>query len=415
MAIHHLHRSWLAFAIEPTQAAVIADWDADGYLVDHLEADPGVISQSLVDDATLETSVFDERLALKGIRNQDSLKIKLNWHGTGSVTASGDAVTQTPLMKVLEHCWGGQVRTKSTTCTGGTALIPELASVDTISPGVFIGFEDLGDPGRVHIRRVLAVNTLAVTLDQGLPFTPANGDKAHGTCATYLDEEAIEDTTDGNKTLAWRIERSGSDAVYEFRGTASNLAINVGRNAPPSLELSVMAGNFAHEGLTKESWTQTPSGQAPLACGRDTKLFLQVYGTHTNTDPHAFSVAVETGVNRTPIDTMVEVEAGMEGRAGYSLGRGRTFMSATLTPMTKAWEVALQADTIYKGRYAQVAQAGKAWAVHCSRMEIAETPKFATASDTQATSVKFMAFQDLTNADASNQRLWKSRIILVQA
>lgn len=415
MAINHLHRSWLAFAVEPTQAAVIADWDGDGYLLDHLEADPGVISQSLVDDATLETSVWGERLALKGIRNQDSLKVKLNWHGTGSVTASGDAVTQTPLMKVLEHCWGGQVRTESTTCTGGTALIPELASVDTISPGVFIGFEDAGDPGRVHIRRVLAVNSLAVTIDQALPFTPANGDKAHGTCATYLDEDAIEDTTTGSKTLAWRIERSGTEAVYEFRGTAANLAIIVGRNAPPSLELSVMAGNFAHEGLTKESWTQTPSGQAPLVCGRDTKLYIQEYGTHTSTDLHASSVAVETGVNRTPIDTMVEVDDGMEGRAGYCVGRGKTHMSVTLVPQSKAWEVALQADTLYKGRYAQVAQAGKAWAVHCSRMEIAETPKFGAASDAQATIVKFKAHPDLTNADASNSKLWTSKIILVQA
>ncbi|MBL9105193.1 MAG: hypothetical protein JNL82_29880 [Myxococcales bacterium] len=415
MGINHLHRSWLAFAVEPTQAAVIEDWDGDGFLLDHLEADPGVIAQSLVDDMTLETSVWDERLALKGIRNQDGLKIKLNWHGTGSVTAAGDAVAQTPLMRVTEHCWGGQVRTESTTCTGGTALIPTLTSVDTISPGVFIGFEDFGDPGRVHIRRVLAVNTLSVTLDQALPFTPANGDKAHGTSATYLDEEAIEDTTTGNKTLAWRIERSGSEAVYEFRGTASNLAINVGRNAPPSLELSVMAGNFAHEGLTKESWTQTPSGQAPLVCGRDTKLFLQVYGTHTSTDLHTSAVAVETGVNRTPIDSMVEVDAGMEGRTGYCVGRGKTFLSVTLVPQTKAWEVALQANTIYKARYAQVAQAGKAWAVHFSRLEIAETPKFGPASDAQATSVKFKAHPDLTNSDASNQKLWRSKIILVQA
>ena len=79
MGINHLHRSWLAFAVEPTQAAIIADWDADGFLVDHLEADPGVIAQSLVEDATLETSVWDERLFLKGLRTQDGLKIKLNW------------------------------------------------------------------------------------------------------------------------------------------------------------------------------------------------------------------------------------------------------------------------------------------------------------------------------------------------
>ena len=53
MAINHLHRSWLAFAVEATQGALITDWDGDGVLVDHLEADPGAIAQSLIEDATL--------------------------------------------------------------------------------------------------------------------------------------------------------------------------------------------------------------------------------------------------------------------------------------------------------------------------------------------------------------------------
>lgn len=415
MGINHLHRSEVAFAIEPTQAAIITNWDGDAFLIDHLEADPGAISQSLLEDMTLERSAFDERLYIKGVRNQDGAKVKVNWHGTGAVTASGDAVAQTPLMRLLEHAWGGQVRTESTTCTGGTALIPELTSVDTLSPGCFVGFEDLGDPGRVHIRRILSITALAVTLDQALGFVPGAGDKAHGCAITYLDEEVIEDTTTGNKTLAWRIQRSGTEAVYELRGTIANLAINFARNAPPSLELAILGGNFAHETLTKTTWTQTPSGQAPLACGRDTKLFLQTYGVNTSTDVHAATVAIETGVARTVIDTQTEVDARMEGRAGYSLGRAKTFFSTTLVPQTKAWEVALQAETLYKVRYSQIAQAGKAWALHMSRVEIAETPKFAPANDAQATSLKFKARPDLLNEDASNQKLWRSKIILVQA
>lgn len=414
MAIHHAHRSRLAYAREATQAAPITDWNGDGHVVDHWEADPGTISQSLVDDPALEVSAFDERSYLKGIRNQDNLKIKIPWHGSEVVTASGDAVAQTELMEIVEHCWGGQVRTESTTCTGGSAAAPALASVDTISPGCFIGFEDADDPGRVHIRRVLSIAALVVTLDQALPFTPANGDKAHGCAVTYLDEEVLEDSTVGDRTLAWRVERSGPDAVYEWVGTKANLAITFARNAPPNIELSVMAGNFKHETLTAETWTQTSAGQAGLVCGRDTKLFLQVYGTHTNIERHDASVAVETGVSILPIDTITEVDSLMEGRAGYTLGRAKTFVTTTLVPMTKDWEVGLQANTMYKLRYAQVAQAGKAWAIHFSRVEIAETPKFGVNA-AQSSSVKFKAHPDLVNSSASNQKMWRSKIILVQA
>lgn len=417
MGINHGHRSWLAYAREATQAAVITDWDADGHLVDHWEADPGTISQSLIDDPALEVSAWDERQYIKGIRNQDGLKIKKPWHGAEAVTADAAQVAQTDLMEILEHCWGGQTLGTSTTCTGGTALIPTVASLTGIEAGQFLGFEDLGDPGRVHIRRVLsvAVETKALTLDQGLPFAPANGDKAHGCAVTYLDEDVLEDSTAGDRTFAWRVERSGTEAVYEWRGTKANLALQVARNAPPSIELSVMAGNFAHEGLTKEAWTQTPSGQAPLACGRDTKLFLQTYGVHTSIDRHDASFAVETGVNITPIDTDVEVDQGMEGRAGYTLGRAKTTATVNLVPQAKAWEVALQAGTFYKLRYAQVAQAGKAWAIHMSRVEIAETPKFNLTNDAQATSIKFKAHPDLVNATPANAKRWRSKIILVQA
>lgn len=415
MAINHLHRSWLAFAFESTQGAVIADWDADGFLVDHLEADPGTIAQSLIEDATLNVRAFTKRRMIKGIRNNDNLKVKLNWHGSEAVAAATVAVAQTSLMKLLEHCWGGQVRTKSTTCTGGTALIPELTSVDTISPGVFIAFEDLGDLGRCHIRRVLAVNALAVTLDQGLPFTPANGDKAHGCAATYIDEDVLEDSTTGNKTLAWRHERSGTEAVYEYIGTKATLALTLPRNAPPSLELGVFAANFEHETLTKTTWTQTPAGQAPLAIGRDTKLFLQTYGTHTSTDLHCQQMAVETGVPVVPIDTITKVDARMEARAGYSIQPADTTVTPVIVPFDDEYEAALQADATYKLRFAQIAQAGKCWAVHISRCEIAETVKFSPVNSVQGAALKLRAHEDLANADASNAALWRSKIILVQA
>lgn len=412
MAFKHSHKHWLAYAVEPTQGALIADWDADGQLVDHLEADPGVIAQSLLVDATLNTRAYTKRNMIKGVRNHDALKVKMNWHGSEVVTADTVTVVQTPLMEILAHCFGGQLLTKSTTLTGGTALIPEVAATTSLTAGAFVGFEDLDDPGRVHIRRILVITALALTLDQGLPFTPANGDKAHGCAITYIDEDVLEDSSAGSRTFAWRLEKE-AEAVWEAIGTKAGLGLTFARNAPPSVDLSIFAANFRHETLTKTVWTQTAAGKAPLAVARDTKLFIQTYGVNTSTDLHCSALAVETGVMPAPIPTLTEVEARMEGRGGYTIEPTDTTYTVGIIPQENDWETGLQAYTMYKLRYAQVAQAGKAWAVHSSRVEICETPKW-QAMVAQGSSVKYVAHEDLENTDSSNAKLWRSKIILVQ-
>lgn len=417
MAIEHLYKSWCAFYPETTQGDPPADWDADGFLIDHLEADPSSITQSLVEDATLNTRAKTKRAKIFGLRNIEGVKIGLNFHGAEVETSDTQQVAQTALAKVLEHCMGGQQRGYSTTATGGTALIPTVAAGTGIDEGVFLGFEDQDDPGRVHIRRVLSWNLggLAATLDQALPFTPTNGDKVHGCIMSYIDEDVLEDSEAGPYTWSWRIEK-GTEAVWDIVGSKANFAMSFPRNAPPRIDLTVMAAKWFHENLTKESWTQTPAGKAPLAIGPDSKVFLQTYGTNTDQTYCIGSFAMEPGVNILPIDTVVTAEgSNMEGRCGYTIGQADTTATVQLVPFDDDWETALQARTFKKMRYSQVAQAGKAWAVHFSRAEITETPKHQAVSNAQGVNVKFCAHEDLENTNASNAKLWRSTIVIVQA
>lgn len=419
MAIEHPYKSWLAFFEETTQGdgPVGEDWDGDGVLIDHLEVDPSAIVQSWVVDATLNTRAKTIRKNIPGLKNVEGVKVGLNWHSVGVETASGNQVSETAHTKVCKHLLGGQQRGYSTTCTGGTASIPVVASGTGIDEGVFLGFEDADDPGRVHIRRVVSWNLggLAATLDQALPFTPANGDKVHACVMSYIDEDVLEDSEDGPYTWSWRIEK-GVEAVWNLHGSKANFSMSFPRNAPPRMDLTVMAATFRHETLTKETWTQTPAGFAPLAIAPDTKIFLQTYGTYTDATYCTSSFAMEPGVLINPIDTVVTAEGSqMEGRCGYTLGQAETTVSVGLVPFDDDWETALQAGTYKTIRYAQVAQAGKAWAIHFSRCEIAETPKWGVLSNAQGVNLKFRCHEDLDNSNAANAKLWRSNIILVQA
>jgi len=414
--VEHLHKSWLAFYPETVaQGDGPPDWNTDGFLIDHLEADPSSITQTWLEDMTLNQRAMTERLPIPGLKNSEGIKIGLNWHGAEVVTPDTQQVAQTALAKILKHCMGGQTRTYSTTTTGGTAAIPELAAMTGVDEGVFLGFEDQDDPGRVHIRRIVSVTGSAVTLDQALPFSPAEDDPVHGCIITWIDEEALEDFEVSRNTFSWRIEK-GVEAVWDLHGCAATMALQFPRNAPPRLDLTVMATTWRHEGLAKETWSQTPAGKAPLAIGPGTQVFLQTYGTYTDQTYCLNSFTFESGISILPQDNVVTAEgSNMEGRCTYTVGRAMTTATLQFPPYDQDWETALQAGTMKVLRYSQVAQAGKAWAVHLSRTSLLETPKWQPVSNVQGVNLKYKAYEDEENSNASNAKLWRSKLILVQA
>ncbi len=416
-----LHRRWLAYYPETTQGTGPADWNADGVLIDHTESNPDSITQELVENENLETRIFAQRLKIKGLRNTDDFKVMMYIHGAEEEAAADAEVTKTALMTILEHTLGGIYVTEAKDVTGGTSTVPTLSNTTTIIRGSFLAFRDADDTeGRVYIRRVVDLpGGTDVELDEELPFTPTVGDFAQSCAALYIDPEVLENSCGAaERTFSWRVEGSGDDTVFELNGTKAALAIqDLERGAPPKLELSVFAANFqtVDEGISKTTWTQTPAGQAPLIVGRDTELFLQVYGTKTNPEIHAASLSIAVGVPVQPIDTITEEQDNMEGRAAYTTRPEDTTANVTLAPHENLHYDRLQNETFTVARYEQKAAAGKAWAVHMSRAEYSETPTYAETSEVEATAFQLRAHEDLDNASATNTDLWKSKITLVLA
>lgn len=417
MSAKTIHSSRVAYFEEEVQGTPPVSW-ADEQLVDHTAAETDGIKQSLIADPTLQLSVNEagSELMIKGLRSCE-FKLGLKLHGSGVVTAGGSQVVKTPLMRIAEHCWGGIHRSNSTTCTGGTAEVPELTAVTNIVAGCIIGFEDITSPGinagKVFLRRVVSIDELAVTLDRALPFTPAATDKVHGVATIYFDEEVLVDSSDPVGTFSWFVQKArtgASDLCWELMGCAATLAFTgLTRNGIPGLDLAIMAANFRHGGVSAPTWSGTAAGNAQLAIGRDTQFSLTEYGVTTNTLMQCAAVAIEPGIPRVALDTVTEVDDNMEGRWAYSVEPAPTTATITIGAHSGAYETKLQADTQYALSYSQVAGAGKVWGIFIPHAQIAESPGDTPINAVHGAQVKFQA---RVPDDAGTTTIATSKILL---
>ncbi len=73
-------------------------------------------------------------------------------------------------------------------------------------------------------------------------------------------------------------------------------------------------------------------------------------------------------------DTVTEVDANMQGRAGYLAQRGQTMLECDVV-LDEQRYVDWIADQRFKAMYYQVAPAGKGWAIHMPECFSAEPPE----------------------------------------
>lgn len=418
MAAKTIHSSRVAYFPETTQGTPPESWDAQQQ-VDHTAAETDGIKQSLIADPTLQLSVNEtgSELMIKGLRSSE-FKLGLKLHGSGVTTAGGSQIAKTPLMRIAEHCWGGIHRSNSTTLTGGTAAVPELTAVTNIVAGCILGFEDVTSPttmnaGKVFLRRVVSIDTLEVTLDRELPFTPANTDKVHAVATIYFDEEVLVDSRDPVGTFSWFVQKArtgATDLCWELMGCAATLAFTgLTRNGVPGLDLAIMAANFRHGNITPPTWSGSAAGSAQLAIGRDTQFSLVEYGDTTNTLLQCAAVAIEPGIPRVALDTVTEVDDNMEGRWAYSVEPAATTATITIGAHSGSYETELQADTQYALSYCQVAAAGKVWGIFLPHCQIAENPGDSPINAVHGAQVKFQA---RVPDDAGTTTIATSKILL---
>lgn len=429
MAHTTIHRNWLAFFNETTPCVAPVDWVASGTCIEHLSVDLGNVKQALLPDPTLETrwSHVGSRRLIKGIRNVDWSAV-LKWHGTGVTTSPAAQVAQTYLGTIMRHVMGGIHRSNSTVVTGGTALEPEVTATTNIIPGILIAFEDTTSPtsantGKLHFRRVLSIDTLTLTLDEELPFTPANGDLAHGTITPYVHEDYLIDAVDSAGTMMWFYKKnvSGTDLLWQMEGSVASFALqNLGPGQLPQLQLNMMSANFRQggaDGLSNPAFT-TIIGKPQLSTSRDILCTIQEYGTTDINLVHVNNVSFEVGFQRSKAQTTTEIIDRFEGLATYSVTPGVSKITLTLTQYDDAWYQALQEDTDYRVRVYQPGDGsgpGKAWCVHFSKCQLAENPTRADVGDVNGIQLVFQAMIPDDATGGSNVDLETSRFLVAMA
>lgn len=428
MASTSTRSSRVAFFPEVTHGLATTDWANDGKLMDHTVATVEVVdgvSQTLVKNQVLDIRPFNTgtETYLKGIRNC-SAKWGGYLHGSGVVTASGSQIALTDFMTLLAHCLGGIHRSNSTTCTGGSATAPELTAVTNIIPGCYIGFEDITSPiakntGVVHVRRVVSIAALVVTLDEALPFTPANTDKVHG-MATIYPSEARFDMSDPVQTFSLFMQGHLTDTskLWELTGCAGSLGLSFPRNDGPQWEINWLAADWkqgnAEGGLTAPSWAGTPYGFAPLVVGRKTALSLGTYGTTTLSPKHLHSFELEVGYQATRDESITEYDDRVGGMARYTIDLGSEPNCTIVTSShSDQWEEDLQDDLEVRIRYAMVAEAGKVWAVAMPRAQHMANPKAVDQTGLYGNSLKFVSRPPTDTSGGSNADLEQARIAIV--
>lgn len=439
MAAHRsIHRSTLAFFPETTAAISTTDWAADGTAIDHLAVDINP-KEALVVDPTLEERIQStgKRRRIRGIRNNEaSVRIKL--HGTGAATAEDSQVAETYLSQILEWCMGGQHRsyTRDVVSSANAYTLTVGVGLTTgFIPGCLIAVEDTTSPtaqntGKLHFARVASVNggTDTITLTEALPFTPAAGDRIHGTITLYIDELVLEDAIRNGtiNTWSWYHKRlsatGGTDEIWQLEGCVATPSFaNFGRGQLPEIALALMAANFKHSGtdsLTNVSFSST-AGKPQLSMGKDVRCSIASTAATTRVAQDINAFAIEPGFSRVRVETATEEIERFEGMSTYSMAPGECKVTATIVPYSDDWYAAIAAETDFRIMYYQpgpggaaAAGAGKSWAFCLPRTQIPTTPSRADVNEVHGAQVEFAAMEPADTSGGSNAELEKSLFLI---
>jgi len=426
----------LAIYRETTAGTPPADWDADGQLVDFTAMDAAGFSQTVITDGVIGDRIFamGGRASILGMRSVGQFSSSHYLTGHGQTPASGSAPTVTFLSDLLQLALGGRRLVTARAVTGGTATAPTVDAVTGLDVGDFMAFEDLTSPsaansGKCYVRRIVDIDTLTLTLDESLPFTPADGDAARGTIVIYIDTATIQSTGGiSGATASLKVQRgdvaAAASQVWEATACVPTLEIDsIERDGVPTIGLTwgVGAWKTYADGITKTTWSAAKTALAsaivpPRAIGIGSTVWLQAYGTATSVCRSAASVSIGVGVPRPQIETVTECTSGLHGIAGYTTEQADTTIELVLGNLTAVdYEALLQAGTYQVFRYAHTGAYGRGWAIHCPRVTISATPSASEAGPNLATTLSLRATEDLDNADADPVNLWKSKIAIVLA
>jgi hypothetical protein len=402
------HPSLLAFAPESEQGTPPADataWVSEGTRLRHIgeSLDVAGVGQAVVEDMRSQLYVYGLNQRVRGLRNTE-FPFDAYLTGQGAATTATNQIAALDLATVLGHCLGGHHRSNTTVVTGGTALEPIVTSVTNIAVGCLVFFVDTSAADNLpHPRRVVAIDTLTLTLDQELSFTPANGDVCHAMHTLYDDESVLVNSAVGPTTLSWLAQKGLAAALenFQFMGCKSQLSkIALGRGALPLLNFRTLAANFlAPDEAPNPSWVAAPSGHAPVAIGPRTEWQYQTAGDDAANVVHCYSFDLEVGVPVVPIDTNGEVQDNMQGRQAYTTAPGDTIIKLGMDFTNAAW-TDFDASTLKYLRFSKLAPAGQLITLYFPSCELANSPKRGINGDVSAVDLELRSHPNTSGATA---------------
>jgi len=371
--------------------------------------DLSALVQSMLEDERSQLNITDDEPMIRGISGGGNIEVPTDFymHGTGQTPADGAAITEDELSTLIEHAVGGMnLGTSDELVVAGAHTTTDIELTDTLADGTWVGLDD--SDGITHLRRVESSSAGGVgrvhVLHRALPFTPADGDLARGCVVYYLDEDPLEDSSQGPYTFSWLYEtgRASNRETWECRGCKSSLAsIKTDRNELAMLSFATKIGSFiTPEASPVPTHTIAQTGSAGSVVGPRTNVWVQDVGTTTNTTSQVSAFEVDPGIVNEPIETQTEDGTNLPGLFGYTLGRNPCTVTMTLVPFGNTPLSDFIARTTKSIQWERTAAAGSAWSLYMPRATLDETPASAEASTVLAASLKYRAHYDDTQTTA---------------
>lgn len=381
------------------------------------------IGPGLVNDERAYADIMDDEPDRIGIDNPE-FAFECYMEAAASAPADGSAMARSWQMDLCEHMLGG-LDLGSTETAAGThsTTTVEVADASGISVGGHVAvtlqnYTGLGGATVAHVRRVVAIASDVITVDQAFPVAPVDGDIVGGCATAYVDSTVLEnsDAGAGPYTLSWHLarQREGGTANWEVFGAKAQLnSLICERDDFARFAISVFGGSSALPGTADApDWTTDPENEVPFQIGRNTQLWFQDYGTTTSAlwATTMFNVD-DFGVPVVPADAITSISEGMQGRAGYSTTRADTTVGIAVQGHDAGWWADYSARTWKVARFANLAPRGGGFAITLPRCLINERPDFGDEGGSAINSLQLKAFRDL--ASVATTQLARSKICLV--
>lgn len=374
------------------------------------------IGEEIIDDMRSRERVFDEDEGQHGIDNPQ-WPMEYQFECSDEVVTGTNAITETAQMTFLAHILGGlNLGTRTTASGTHSSTTVEVASGTGMDEGVFIApaLSAYREPTACHLRRITGVSSLVLTVDQEFPNAPVNTDVINPVATVYIDQDDLLDSSANDTTLSWLLQLgpTGGDVNWECVGCKSQLdSIKLDRNAIATFVTTTFGGQSTPpDNAANPTWTTEPAYNTPVVIGPDCQVWMEDYGTTTNTLLNCSGFSITPGIPVVPEDLLTEGGVGLEARGGYT-----TKPDKTMIEITSTWDPAaftdFEANTLKALRFSTLRPAGQNIGFSFPRVKI---KKVSATKNGDVLQVKMLcqALEDTQLTAAANEDLYRSKMTI---